>query len=130
MAQDQPKESSNPDGSPGGHAGHAPCGYQQTVYHGVPSNSGGVYISPRFKHFAQMLWTVAKVDIVIKNYTLAWFQSQGITADSTVSRQTITEKFSKDCSAFCDDLYAVFVHAAQHVYKSLHDHMYNTMLSS
>lgn len=36
---------------------------------------GGIYISPRFKHFAQMLWTIAKLDVIIKNFACDWFNN-------------------------------------------------------
>ena len=48
----------------------------------IPTTTGGVYISPRFKHFAQMLWMIAKLDTIIKNYAVDWFQCQDISVSS------------------------------------------------
>lgn len=86
----------------------------------------GVYISPRFKHFAQMLWTIAKLDVVIKNYASDWFNSLGVFA-SNQSRQAVTTRFGQDSQVFCGKLYKIFVHAVQHVCSSLHHHIHVPM---
>lgn len=52
---------------------------QQTMYGSTSmsgSTSGGLFVSPKFRHFTHMLWTVSKLDIVIKNYTTSWLQVQ------------------------------------------------------
>lgn len=49
----------------------------QTMYCTTTSTGSattGVYISPKFRHFAHMLWTTSKLDTIIKNYTTSWLQ--------------------------------------------------------
>lgn len=115
-----------------GYPPHSPtvsCCWSPAGTVGVTGGSmGGVFISPRFRHFAQMLWTIAKVDMVIKNYTLAWFQSNNVGVMG--SRQDITYRFDNEYGPFCESLYKIFIHAIHHVCNSLYCHMYNPILSS
>ena len=81
----------------------------------------------RFKHFAQMLWAISKLDTIIKNYTIWWL---GARCHRGESRQCITTRFSDESTEFCSKLYRIFTHAVEHVYGSLADHMYSPMFSS
>jgi hypothetical protein len=91
-------------------------------------NGGGcIFISPKFLHFSQMLWTMAKIDVVIKNYTIMWLQAH---ANGATSMQQITCKFDEMSQDFVENLYKVFIHAVEHVCDSLVSHMYNPLFSS
>lgn len=85
------------------------------------------YISPRFKHFVQMLWTISKLDTIIKNYTIWWL---GARFSHGESRQSITTRFGNESVDFCSKLYRIFSHGVEHVCGSLVDHMYSPMFSS
>ena len=69
-----------------------------------------------------MLWTLAKLDVVIKNYSSEWFQRQGSMTHSQ-SRQSITTRFGEEGMEFCHKLYNILIHAMGHVYKSLYGHI-------
>lgn len=90
-----------------------------------------LFIAPKFKHFSQMLWTVSKLDLVIKNYTLSWLLAQQQNTkknNNESSKQEMIEKFGEDCIPFAQDLYEIFIHAVSHVCESLHKHMYSPLL--
>ena len=106
---------------------------------------GGVYISPKFKHFAQMLWTLAKLDVIVKNYVSAWLQSRHSSGTSQVAKrcqrpgkyqlrngdtkQLLISQFSSECLVFKDNLYKIFVHALEHVSNSLWSHINDPTIS-
>ncbi len=117
-----------------GGAGCSPLGGVDRVSSSSPlpnpppssSSGNGVFISPRFKHFAQMLWTLSKIDLIIKNYASDWYNGLGPFAISQ-SRQMITTQFGQDSQVFCGKLYRIFIHAIGHVCRSLHDHIHVPM---
>ena len=74
-----------------------------------------------------MLWTVSKLDTIIKNYTTWWV---GARCHPGQSRQIITTRFSNESTEFSGRLYKIFSHAVVHVCGSLVDHMYSPMFSS
>jgi hypothetical protein len=88
------------------------------------------FISPRFKHFAQMLWTMVRIEVVIKNYTVAWFMSniQHSAKGKQMSKNEATQLFSTASSAFYLKLYKIFMHAIQHVVLSLTHHLQTPVL--
>ena len=95
------------------------------------TGSGGVFISPKFQHFAHMLWTVAKIDCVIKNYTSAWLQQQSKRTRlqlPPVTKQALTVQFTAECKDFCDSVCNIFLHAVCHVCTSLYRHMYDPVI--
>jgi hypothetical protein len=89
--------------------------------------AGCIFISPKFLHFSQMLWTMAKIDVVIKNYTIMWLQTH---SNGATSMQQITSKFDETSQDFVENLYKVFIHAVEHVCDSLVSHMYDPLFSS
>ena len=107
-----------------------------------------MYISPRFRHFAQMVWLACKIDVVVKNYTVAWLhqhlaslkQQQAAvpataagdhasSSPSAPSMQSLTMQFDIDSVSFCESTHRMYVHAVPHVCNSLYTHMYRPVLS-
>lgn len=102
-------------------------------------SSAPVYISHRFKHFVQMLWTCSRVDTIIKNYALAWVASSMPSSSSQLggggggepppSRNLVTARFGEECVDFSRLLYKLFVHAAGHIHASLNGHLHDPMFA-
>jgi hypothetical protein len=106
-----------------------------------------LFISNQFQHFVHMLWTMAKLDLIVKNYTLSWFSKQGgllmyqsseskhrrkgllssmvaSTSNPTaISKKRLLEIFCEDSKEFQEDFYVIFVHAVRHVHISLNHYL-------
>ena len=112
----------------------------------MPPSTSPVYISHRFKHFVQMLWTCARVDAVIRNYALAWINAmiasfaqcpsqhtpqleESMGQHQCLSRNVAIARFSAECTGFCKALYKLFVHAANHIHVSLHGHLHDSVFA-
>jgi hypothetical protein len=86
-----------------------------------------MFVSSRFQHFVHMLWTMAKLDMVIKNYTLTWFatflvqqQSQNV---KMITKKSILAQFCEDSLDFQEKLHTIFLHAVSHVHLSLTEYL-------
>lgn len=88
-----------------------------------------IYINNQFQHFVHMLWTMSKLELVVKNYTLTWFsQLEGQYHRSTTSKKNVLAKFCEDSAVFQEQLYSIFLHAVSHVTSSLVDHLERSMV--
>lgn len=87
----QQSKQEQPTGLPG-HAPDSPVTATATATTATAQRSHqtpvSMFISQRFRHFAQMLWTVARVDTVIKNYVLSWMEGTGIHMDMETRCET------------------------------------------
>jgi hypothetical protein len=94
----------------------------------TPTRSS-VYISPKFKHFAQMLWTAVRIDHVVRNYSIEWFHTHS-QQDELRSVQDYITDFENGDHRFRDELYRIFLHAVSHVCVSLHEHIHAPLFTN
>jgi hypothetical protein len=125
--------------------GRAKVGYNT----GPPLSENGIFISCKFQHFVHMLWTVAKLEIVVKNYTLSWFadfllnnntskdpsqqESPNESVESMracgpggglhVTKKELLALFCSESVPFQERLYTIFLHAVSHVHLSLTEYI-------
>lgn len=104
--------------------------------HGNMQQQNKMFISNHFQHFVHMLWTMSKLDIIIKNFTLSWFSTTSKKVNlkkmnnkskGTVSKSNLLSRFCKESSMFQEHLYKIFLHAVDHVTLSLSDHLEDSL---
>eukprot|EP00961_Rhodomonas_salina_P211145 2851406-Rhodomonas_salina.1 len=74
-------------------------------------------VQSRFGHFVLMLWTVFKLDLVIKTMTRDFIESAE--QETEKSMREICEMFKQD-SAAVTNIATAILHAIQHVHESLY----------
>lgn len=82
-----------------------------------------MYVGQRFQHFLYMLWTVSRIENLVKHYVHEWLLHWKIKCTDQESMQDVIESFTNDSQSFCTQLHAIFGHAVLHVCTSLDTHL-------
>lgn len=104
----------------------------------ISKSETSIFVAGHFEHFVHMLWTMSKLDLIVKNYTLSWFfakqhqeecSSSGSQSSLLQSKKVLLSTFCKESSTFQEQLYMIFLHAVDHVTLSLNNYLEDTFLS-